>query len=92
MDSLIGYVIQPLFLLMNNFTLMGMITYAFIYLYIYFLLLGVVSVLVGGARPVITWAAPQVFLWHYSIFYSGSKLNICIPPLDEPPPHHLPAL
>lgn len=61
MDFLIGYVIQkPTFLLMNILTIMP---------FYFLLLLGVVSVLVGGARLAITWAAPQVFLQHYSIAF-----------------------
>lgn len=59
MGSLIGYVIpKPTFLLMHILIIMS---------FYFLLLLGVVSVLVGGARLVITWAAPQVFLQHYSI-------------------------
>lgn len=61
MDFLIGYVIQkPTFLLMNILTIMS---------FYFLLLLGVVFVLVGGARLVITWAAPQVFLQRYSISF-----------------------
>lgn len=61
MDSLIGYVIpKPTFLVMHILIIMS---------FYFLLLLGVVSVLVGGARLVITWAAPQVFLQHYSISF-----------------------
>lgn len=30
-------------------------------------------------------------LAQFNLFYSGGKINICIPPVDQPPPHLLPA-